>query len=686
MPKKILLADDSITIQKVVELTFSDGDYEVVAVNNGARAIQKLSEMRPDIILSDIIMPEKNGYEVCEYVKSHPDLRTIPVVLLTGTFEPFDPDRADKAGCDAVVTKPFESQSLIQRVDELIEQSRAAAAGVPAGTPWIDASTGAAPESQQAGAVDHEPDIFAAAAPPAASMDMPFDTPPSPFGAADAFEPASEPPPPAEATPWDDQPAFGGETRALPTVSYEELERQAAPAEPQSPASDAAPWDEQPAFGGESKFPPMGYDDLQQATTAAAGATAPEASPWDEQPASSDESGQSPPLADAPSTEDAPWDSAAPAEPAAAASPWDEPVSGGETRAFPTMSFDDLQQAAAAAPEAAGEQPSSADALWDEPAAPSEEAAAPPAAETSPWDEQPAAYGGETRAFPKMSFDQLQQMASAPAEEPQPQAAPAENAWDDPAAPAQAPASIWDEPAAAQPAAESMWSEPAAEPTAGSSTWDEPAADTAPPTESSTWEEAAAEAAPPAAAAWDDQPSAGEPQAAPAWDEQPSQPASADTSWEEPAAAAETSSEPSWSLTSEAPESAAAESDGRFSTAGSAPFGAEVGDEAPAESRDEQPAWSPTPATAERSGEDEPAYTASAPAATTDAFVPIAAASQTQGSGFTGELSDEQLDRIARRVIELLSDKVIRDIAWEVIPDTAQMVVKERIRQLESEA
>src|SRR5258707_3079418 len=124
MAKKILLADDSITIQKVVELTFSDGDYEVVAVNNGAKAIQKLSEMRPDIILSDIIMPEKNGYEVCEFVKSHPELRTIPVVLLTGTFEPFDPDRADKAGCDAVVTKPFESQSLIHRVEELIEQAR----------------------------------------------------------------------------------------------------------------------------------------------------------------------------------------------------------------------------------------------------------------------------------------------------------------------------------------------------------------------------------------------------------------------------------------------------------------------------------------------------------------------------------------------------------------------------------
>src|SRR5207249_11805496 len=119
MPKKILLADDSITIQKVVELTFSDGDYEVSAVNNGAKAIQKLAETRPDIILSDIIMPEKNGYEVCEYAKSHPEFRNITAILLTGTFELIDPDRAHKAGCDTVVTKPFESHILLHKLDQL---------------------------------------------------------------------------------------------------------------------------------------------------------------------------------------------------------------------------------------------------------------------------------------------------------------------------------------------------------------------------------------------------------------------------------------------------------------------------------------------------------------------------------------------------------------------------------------
>src|ERR1700688_3001222 len=198
MPKKILLADDSITIQKVVELTFSDGDYEVTAVNNGAKAIARLAEMRPDIILSDIIMPEKNGYEVCEYVKSHPEYRNLPVVLLTGTFEPFNPDRADKAGCDAVVTKPFESQSLIHKVEELIAASRAGAAAAattavsaalvpepaaftPSSTPFAPPPPSSAPPATEPFA--HNTDVFGAAAEPSASTtEMPFETPEAAFG------------------------------------------------------------------------------------------------------------------------------------------------------------------------------------------------------------------------------------------------------------------------------------------------------------------------------------------------------------------------------------------------------------------------------------------------------------------------------------------------------------------------
>ncbi len=118
--KKILLADDSITIQKVVELTFSEGDYQVVCVSNGTQALKKTQELQPDIILLDVIMPEKNGYEVCEQIKRNPATSGIPVLLLTGTFEPFDKKRAEAIRADGHLTKPFESQSLVSKVEALI--------------------------------------------------------------------------------------------------------------------------------------------------------------------------------------------------------------------------------------------------------------------------------------------------------------------------------------------------------------------------------------------------------------------------------------------------------------------------------------------------------------------------------------------------------------------------------------
>ncbi len=99
MAKRILLADDSITIQKVIELTFSDEDFEVVTVGNGRLAVERLAEVRPDVVLCDIIMPERDGYEVCDYVKRHPQFGHVPVLLLTGAFEPFDQERAQRVGC-----------------------------------------------------------------------------------------------------------------------------------------------------------------------------------------------------------------------------------------------------------------------------------------------------------------------------------------------------------------------------------------------------------------------------------------------------------------------------------------------------------------------------------------------------------------------------------------------------------
>lgn len=123
MPKRILLADDSLTIQKVVELTFSDSDFELVCVSNGQRALEKVLEEQPDLILADVVMPEKNGYEVCEAIKGNPATARIPVVLLSGTFEPFDRDRAERIGADAIVSKPFDSQQLLAQVEALLARA-----------------------------------------------------------------------------------------------------------------------------------------------------------------------------------------------------------------------------------------------------------------------------------------------------------------------------------------------------------------------------------------------------------------------------------------------------------------------------------------------------------------------------------------------------------------------------------
>ncbi|HVN31518.1 MAG TPA: response regulator [Thermoanaerobaculaceae bacterium] len=144
----VLLADDSITIQKVVELTFAETEHKVVAVGSGRDLFKRLPEVKPDVVLCDVVMPDMNGYEVCQALKSDPATLHIPVVLLTGTFEPFDRDRALAAGCDGIVTKPFEARELINTVEDLIKRAQSLAAvpaeagavdhGIPEGVPALD--------------------------------------------------------------------------------------------------------------------------------------------------------------------------------------------------------------------------------------------------------------------------------------------------------------------------------------------------------------------------------------------------------------------------------------------------------------------------------------------------------------------------------------------------------------------
>lgn len=133
MGTTLLLADDSITIQKVVGIIFANEDYELVVVDNGTSALEKARELRPDVMLVDALMPGKSGYEVCEEVRRDPLLKGIPLLLLVGAFEPFDEDKARRSGADDHITKPFESQSLIDKVKALLvlAANRAPEASLP---------------------------------------------------------------------------------------------------------------------------------------------------------------------------------------------------------------------------------------------------------------------------------------------------------------------------------------------------------------------------------------------------------------------------------------------------------------------------------------------------------------------------------------------------------------------------
>ena len=142
MPKTLLLADDSVTIQRVIELTFANEDIRVVSVSDGKRAVQWMDAEWPDIVLVDVEVPELDGYGVASYVKKSPRLKDVPVLLLAGAFEPVDEKRAAAIGCEGVLVKPFEPQQLVSRVNELLTPPpaksggrKAAAAAAPAEAP-----------------------------------------------------------------------------------------------------------------------------------------------------------------------------------------------------------------------------------------------------------------------------------------------------------------------------------------------------------------------------------------------------------------------------------------------------------------------------------------------------------------------------------------------------------------------
>jgi CheY-like chemotaxis protein len=151
----VLVADDSPTIQKRALGILKGEGFEVETVSNGVAAIKRLAVLRPTVILADVSMPGRDGYEVCEFVKKSAELSQVPVLLVASDMEPYDDARGAQVRADGIITKPFEAQDLIDIVVKFAEQFEAAVPPVP--VPAV-APTAAVRSTQEFAAFSEEPD------------------------------------------------------------------------------------------------------------------------------------------------------------------------------------------------------------------------------------------------------------------------------------------------------------------------------------------------------------------------------------------------------------------------------------------------------------------------------------------------------------------------------------------------
>jgi CheY-like chemotaxis protein len=225
MSKVILVADDSTTMQKVAEITFKATEYTYVGARSADEAVEKAKAQKPALVLADAVMQGKSGYDLCQALKSEGKTADVPVIILCGNSAAFDPGKGAQVGADGSLSKPWDTQVMLEKVAEFIEK---AASGV--------ARPGAAAASAPIAAAPAAAPAAAAAAKPAAPLAV---------AAAAAAKQAEKPAPPRSATimgmPTIKFPAGGG----APEVTVK-VPDQVAPITV-SPAPAAAPGLKPPA-------------------------------------------------------------------------------------------------------------------------------------------------------------------------------------------------------------------------------------------------------------------------------------------------------------------------------------------------------------------------------------------------------------------------------------------------------
>jgi len=153
----VYFIDDSATMREVIKIAFRRENINVVACHDAAAALTEIETAKPDIVITDVIMPDKDGYDVCQHIKSHPELARTPVILMSGVVNRAVAERAFAVKADELLRKPFQPQDLIARVKHLLKPN-----GAPAPTPAAAANAAVALSS-----------IFSAAAAPIPPRSVP---------------------------------------------------------------------------------------------------------------------------------------------------------------------------------------------------------------------------------------------------------------------------------------------------------------------------------------------------------------------------------------------------------------------------------------------------------------------------------------------------------------------------------
>ena len=179
----VYFIDDSATMREVIKIAFRRENINVVACHDAATALTEIETAKPDIVITDVIMPDKDGYDVCQHIKSHPALAKTPVILMSGVVNRAVAEKAFAVKADELLRKPFQPQDLITRVKNLLKTN-----GAPVPTPAAAANAAVALSS-----------IFSAATAPIPPRSVPAAQPPAQQRAAVAATPA--PPAPVPTMP-----------------------------------------------------------------------------------------------------------------------------------------------------------------------------------------------------------------------------------------------------------------------------------------------------------------------------------------------------------------------------------------------------------------------------------------------------------------------------------------------------